>query len=77
MINFLQFTGIPAYHLFRPDSILMFVFNKNQKELKTSTQNNQEIKQDDNTTPSCCPGSPQNNQEIQQDSITKTSCCPE
>lgn len=57
--------------------ILLFVFNISQKELKTATQNNQEIQKDNISTPSCCLGSTQNNQEIQQDSITTTSCCPE
>lgn len=34
--------------------ILMFVFNKSQKEIKTSVQKNQEIQQDSIKTPSCC-----------------------
>jgi len=34
--------------------ILMFVFNKSQREFKTSTQNSLEIQQDSIPAPSCC-----------------------
>lgn len=34
--------------------ILMLIFNKSQQELKTSSQNKQEIQQDSIKTPSCC-----------------------